>query len=353
MPTTVARQQFIHRASLVTLSLTALAAACATVIAWSAPVRQTMDMVVPPALLVVFLILLVLQIVRPARNGIIMRTALFAAFCALAAPAWFYSLQATRTPGLRLVDIYPPAASPLLLFAVTAMIYLPLRQGALAVLLGWLLVALPVLVYLLSHGQELATPRGADLFMTYGPVFVMLVVMLPVQRGLTGKIRELVAEQARVEAVANRDALTGLYNRRFGELFLQDMLQRGALAGVIMFDMDRFKAINDTYGHPVGDRVLREVAECCQRLLRKSECLTRWGGEEFLVVVPDVDVASLHELAQRVRKAIAGLKIEPVPQTSAAVGTTLLRAGDDMAEVLKRVDQALYRAKDLGGNVVV
>lgn len=352
MPLPQSRERFIHSASLITLSLTSFAGACASLIAWFGPVHRTMDMVIPPIMCVGFLALFIMQMRWPHRVGIIMRVALLLAFAALLAPAWFYTWQAAVTPGLQLIDIYPPVASLLLVLMVMSMIHLPVRLGVKVVLCGWLLVALPVLVYLFTHPLEMRTPRGADLLMTYGPVFVLLVVLLPVQRRLTSKIELLVTERAQMEAMANRDALTRLYNRRFGELVLQDMLTRRLPAGIIMFDMDRFKAINDTHGHPVGDRVLQQVAQCCQQLLRKNECLARWGGEEFLVAVPEVDAASLQALAERLRKSIAELAIDPVAQISASVGITLVQNADSVDDVLQRVDKALYRAKDLGGNVV-
>jgi diguanylate cyclase (GGDEF)-like protein len=121
---------------------------------------------------------------------------------------------------------------------------------------------------------------------------------------------------------------------------------------VIMFDLDRFKVINDNHGHPVGDRVLQQVAQCCQHLLRKNECLARWGGDEFLVAVPEVDHASLQTLAERLRKSINDLLIQPGPQISASIGITLVQDGDSLPGLLQRVDQALYRAKKQGGNVV-
>jgi diguanylate cyclase (GGDEF)-like protein len=352
MPPPLFRERFIHSASMITLSLTSFAAASATLIAWLEPVRRPMDLIIPPFICVAFLGLLIMLVRWPHHVGTIMRTALLAALAALVAPAWFYTWQATVTPGLQLIDIYPPVAALLLVLTVMAMIYLPTRQGAAVVILGWLLVALPVLVYLFAHPQELRTPRGADLFMTYGPVFILFVVLLPVQRGLTSKIQQLVSEQVRMEAMVNRDPLTRIYNRRFSELVLQDMLIRRMPAGVIMFDMDHFKAINDTHGHPVGDRVLQRVAQRCQELLRKNECLARWGGEEFLIVVPDVDITALQALAERLQKSIVELSIEPLPRISASVGITQLQHGDNPEDVLQRVDQALYRAKKLGGNVV-
>jgi diguanylate cyclase (GGDEF)-like protein len=309
-------------------------------------------MVIPPLMCVVFLVLLIMLLRWPHRVGLIMRVALAAALAALIAPAWFYTWQATLAPGLRLIDIYPPVAALLLALMVAAMIYLPTREGVTIVVAGWLLVALPVLIYLFAHPTELRTPRGVDLLMTYGPVFVLFLALLPVQRKLTSRIQHLVSEQVQMEAMINRDPLTRIYNRRFCTLVLQDLLGRQIPAGVIMFDMDRFKAINDTHGHPVGDRVLQRVAQRCQELLRKNECLARWGGEEFLVVVPDVDATALHALAERLRKSVDELSIEPVSLVSASVGITLVLDGDTTDTLLQRVDQALYRAKKLGGNVV-
>jgi diguanylate cyclase (GGDEF) domain len=254
---------------------------------------------------------------------------------------------------VQLISTYPPVASLLLALMVMVMIFLPARQAFLVVLLGWLLIALPVLVYLFAHRQEMDTPRGADLLMTYGPVVILVVVLLPVQRGLSGKIQRLAAERARMEVMVNRDPLTRIHNRRFSENALQDIFTRRTSAGVIMFDMDHFKAINDAHGHPVGDRVLQGVAQRCKELLRKDECLARWGGEEFLVVVPDVDASGLQQLAERLRSAIADLSIEPVPQVTASVGIALIRNDDNLANLLQRVDQALYRAKQQGGNGVV
>lgn len=352
MPASHHRERFIHSASMITLALTSFAAGVATLIARFAPVRRPLDLIIPPVMCVVFLGLLIVLSRWPSRVGTVMRIALLAALAALVAPAWFYTVQATSTPGLQLIDTYPPVAPLLLVLMVMAMIHLPTRQGASVVVLGWLLVALPVLVYLFAHPEEMRSPRGADLLMTYGPVFILFVVLLPVQRGLTSKIQRLVSQQASMEAEVNRDPLTRIYNRRFSEIMLDDLLDRQVPAGVIMFDMDHFKAINDNHGHPVGDLVLQRVAERCQELLRKNECLARWGGEEFMVVVPEVGLAALQALAERLRKSIAELSIEPVAVTSASFGITLFRDGDSVGQLLQRVDQALYRAKRQGGNVV-
>jgi diguanylate cyclase (GGDEF) domain len=155
-----------------------------------------------------------------------------------------------------------------------------------------------------------------------------------------------------MEVMIHRDPLTGIHNRHHSDQVLQNILSERRAAGVIMFDMDRFKAINDTHGHPAGDHVLQAVAQRCIELLRKDECVSRWGGEEFLVVVPDIDAAGLQQLAERLRHAIAELVVEPVPQVTASFGVALIEAADSIPNLLQQVDQALYRAKQQGGNCV-
>lgn len=352
MPQSASRERFTYIASMFALGLTVIAAGTAAVIPWLAPVRQPMDLVIPPLACAIFVGLLITLILRPYLVARVMLITLIVALLALAAPAWFYTWQASVTPGLRLVDIYPPVSALFLALMVMVMIYLPPKRAFIAVLLCWLLVALPLLAYLFLHPEEMQTPRGTDLLMAYGPVFVLLASLLPIQRGLTGKIERLVSEQAQMEIMVNRDPLTRLYNRRFGEHVLHDAMARRAPAGVIMFDLDRFKAINDTHGHPVGDVVLQHVAQRCQELVRKDVCLARWGGEEFLVAVPDVDADSLGRLADRLRVGIADLAIDQVPQIQASFGLALLEPGDTLGSLLRRVDQALYRAKQQGGDVV-
>ena len=155
-----------------------------------------------------------------------------------------------------------------------------------------------------------------------------------------------------MEMLLHRDPLTGVQSRLLGERMLREALAKGTPAGVIMLDLDSFKAINDTYGHPVGDQVLQAVASGCKGLLRENECISRWGGEEFLVIVPDVDASGLQRVAERLQTAIAGTRVAPVRQVTASFGTTMIRPGDTLDTVLQRADQALYRAKEQGGNRV-
>lgn len=343
----------VRLAVLIMLSLALFAGVCVTLMHWLSPVHRTMDMIVPPTASAIFGGLIVTLLRRPRWVLGIARIALVGAILALAAPAWFYTLQAGLVSGVQLVAVLPPVSSLFVVLLAMLMIFMPGRQTLPMALISWILIALPVLAYLVVHPQEMLTPRGRDLLMAYGPVSIMVVVLLPVQRGLSGTISRLALERARMEVMLHRDPLTGIQSRRLGERVLREFLDARTTAGVIMLDLDRFKAINDTHGHPVGDRVLQAVAERCVALLREGECMSRWGGEEFLVVVPDIDGPGLLGVAERLRSAIADLPVAPVRQVTASFGAVMIGGIDDLASVLQRVDQALYRAKRQGGNCVV
>lgn len=350
MQTPDSDDRYIRIAVMLLLSLGVLGGICATVIHWLAPVHRTMDLIVPPTLCALFVGLIVALVKRPDWVVGIARIDLLASGLAFAAPAWLYTMQAILTPRLQLIDILPPVSSLFVVFLVMLMIFIPGRAAFFAAALSWVVIALPVLAYLLFHREEMWTPRGRDLLMAYGPVSIMVVVLMPVQRGLVGKIRRLASERQRMEGMLHRDPLTGAQSRLLGEQILRHALTGGVPVGVIMLDLDQFKAINDTYGHPVGDRVLQAVTRGCRARLRGEECISRWGGEEFLAIVPNVDAPGLQRVAERLRSAIASLSIAPVRQVTASFGTTMIESGDSLDTVLHRADQALYRAKEQGGN---
>lgn len=344
---------YVRVAVLIMLWLGLFAGVCATLIHWLGPVHRTMDLIVPPTSCVVSGSLIVALMRRPWWLQGIVRVALAAAALALIAPAWFYTLHAASTPGVRLIDVLPPVPSLFVMLLVMVMVFIHGRRALMLALLCWLLIALPVLAYLALHTREMWTPRGTDLLMAYGPVSILVVVLLPVQRGLAGTIRRMASERERMEVMLHRDPLTGIHNRRLGERMLRELLGGARAAGVIMLDVDRFKSVNDTHGHPVGDQVLQAVAARCKALLRADECISRWGGEEFLVIVPGLDAAGLHMVAERLQMAVARLPVAPVRQLTASFGATMIDDADDFDSVLQRVDRALYAAKEQGGNCVV
>ena len=130
----------------------------------------------------------------------------------------------------------------------------------------------------------------------------------------------------------------------------------GSLKGNEVFDAAKKDA--EAFADKVETGGIREdkietVADACRGLLRAGKTISRWGGEEFLVIVPNVDAPGLQRVAERLRLAIADLSVAPVGQVTASLGATLLQGWDNQETVLQRADQALYRAKEQGGNRVV
>ena len=177
-------------------------------------------------------------------------------------------------------------------------------------------------------------------------------------RRLQAELREKNATLARLSTT---DPVTGLRNRRYVTEFLSLELLRAARyktpLAVLMLDLDHFKRINDTYGHRVGDTVLQAVAEVLRGTLRATDVAGRYGGEEFLVVLPQTDLQGAAVLGERVRAAIEQTTIpvegaEPLSVT-VSIGVAALGDGACSAEQLvERADAALYAAKDAGRNRV-
>jgi two-component system, cell cycle response regulator len=176
----------------------------------------------------------------------------------------------------------------------------------------------------------------------------------------TERLRDNV--QMSIEA-AITDALTGLNNRRYMETHLATLVEqahaRGKPLAVLVLDIDFFKAVNDTHGHDAGDDVLREFAVRLKKSIRGIDLACRLGGEEFVVVMPDTDMAVATMVAERLRRRIAA---DPFPiargerkvEVTISIGLSALNGAEDSAaKVLKRADQALYRAKRDGRNRVV
>jgi two-component system cell cycle response regulator len=180
------------------------------------------------------------------------------------------------------------------------------------------------------------------------------------KRRYTERLRDNV--QLSIE-MAITDALTGLFNRRYMETHLGTLIEQAASRGkplaALVLDIDYFKSVNDNYGHDAGDDVLRDFALRIKRSIRGIDLACRYGGEEFVVIMPETDMAVAAMVAERLRRRIAaepfaidrGSRTIPV---TISVGIAALRGRDDnAAAVLKRADQALYRAKRDGRNRVV
>jgi len=168
---------------------------------------------------------------------------------------------------------------------------------------------------------------------------------------------ELERANAEVGALARTDPLTGLANRRQGDSWMRmavDVAREDSTPlGCIMVDIDGFKAINDMFGHPVGDLALIETARLLAEGVRPSDRVIRLGGDEFLILAPGADVAGAGILAERLRQVLVSRAIEPIGRgLTAGFGVAALRDGEMAGELVRRADEALLRAKAAGRNRV-
>ncbi len=159
-----------------------------------------------------------------------------------------------------------------------------------------------------------------------------------------------------LEHLSSTDQLTSLANRRKLEEYLEQKLKeanRGGFFSIIMIDIDKFKLINDTYGHEIGDHVLIHTAHLMQETIRNSDLLGRWGGEEFLLILPQTDLKGALIMAEQLRSKIYNFTFENYPNhVSMSLGVTHYHNGDTHNTIVKRADNALYQAKNTGRNKV-
>jgi diguanylate cyclase (GGDEF)-like protein/PAS domain S-box-containing protein len=163
--------------------------------------------------------------------------------------------------------------------------------------------------------------------------------------------------EADLEYRATNDVLTGLFNRRKFEEMLEQELERNGRYGtqfsLVMFDVDHFKAVNDNHGHETGDRILRRLAETVGQRIRATDILGRWGGEEFMVLLPETGPAGAARLAESIRIKVAESDFPGPGRITISMGVVSPQAKERRRDLTKRADDALYRAKAAGRNQVV
>ncbi len=221
------------------------------------------------------------------------------------------------------------------------------------------------IVLLTSRGEQedivQGMESGADDYVTKPYDMHELVMRLKAGQRIVDLQARLSSVQQALREQATHDALTGLLNRRA----IMDILERevarasrlGSRLAVLMIDLDHFKRINDTLGHPVGDALLKESAARMESSIRAYDRVGRYGGEEFLVVLPNISRADASQVAERLRARIAGSTVPthrgPVDVT-ASVGICVAQgvANLDVDTILREADDALYQAKESGRNRV-
>lgn len=221
----------------------------------------------------------------------------------------------------------------------------------------------------LRDGQE----RQAEVYLHHRaghrlPVQVRILPIRDEAGTITGAVeifsdacakKRLLAEIDQLKNMSMRDPLTGLGNRRAAEQEFRrrrsEYARLGIPFGLLFADIDRFKVVNDTHGHAVGDRVLDLVARTLQNALRGMDTVTRWGGEEFLMILPMLDGQGLAAIAERVRRFV---ETSPLPlgagqlAITVSVGGVLATVRDSMGTLVHRADAMMYKAKQGGRNRV-
>jgi diguanylate cyclase (GGDEF)-like protein len=257
-----------------------------------------------------------------------------------------------------------PARAVLTPFYLVAMLFGVLRLNARRMMVLALLALLAHAVML--HVLYLRAP-GMDPLAALAE-FVVLAVVLPwfaVMGGYVSRLRSRLSDShrelqqafERIGELAIRDELTGAYNRRY----LMDALAReqsraerlGTPFAICLIDIDRFKSINDGHGHAAGDKVLKEFARLVPPELRAVDVYGRFGGEEFLVILPATERAGAQACAERVRAKTEAASFPGIPRVTITVGVATYGMKEPVSALLARADKALYEGKNAGRNRVV
>jgi diguanylate cyclase (GGDEF)-like protein len=193
-------------------------------------------------------------------------------------------------------------------------------------------------------------------------LIVTIVFIIAFLFGIRPTILELLNEKKKLLKYANTDPLTQLYNRRaFSIAFDREinLLNRGASkkAALVLMDLDDFKRVNDVFGHDVGDIVLKGVSSTLKHTIRSTDVLARFGGEEFILLLPDTTVENALILCEKIRVTISEQSCKYAPNTSLSMttlsmGVVPLSKEQDFDEHLTQVDKILYKAKHAGKNCI-
>lgn len=211
----------------------------------------------------------------------------------------------------------------------------------------------------LRHPQRYAPYQEAFDFAVLATIVPSISMLAERLNRLRGKLRqqrdELTRALKKIEELASLDELTGLYNRRYMMQQFDIQLKRSKRSGwplaVALIDLDHFKQVNDTHGHAVGDEVLCSFAKCLGSVMRETDILARWGGEEFLLIFANTAVETAEQVLERMRQQLEQTQVcAHLPQLRVrfSAGVTQSKGTEKMEILLERADKALYLAKTAG-----
>jgi len=281
-----------------------------------------------------------------------------------------------RREGLRIASALVTATLALLVCCATlwalmagwmsssaSLTILQLALVALAMALGWAMLS-----RMMELRKETEAAQSAQLAIVANQAYTLEGMVAQRNAELSARLRELsearqsseLANQSlqraldQLEQAASTDRLTGAWNRRrFEEAVLPEIAlahRRRDPLSLLMFDLDHFKRVNDTYGHGAGDAVLAGTAQTVRLHLRASDSLVRWGGEEFLVMTPATRLEGALGLAEKLRAAVEAIDFPDVGHVTMSLGVSEYAVGEGLEEWIERTDKALYQAKSEGRN---
>lgn len=192
----------------------------------------------------------------------------------------------------------------------------------------------------------------ASILMCY---ITLALVLITFQLVILKEDKELKEALDKVTRLANYDGLTNLYNRRaFNEIMMLEVnrILNGGFLSLIITDIDYFKKVNDTFGHLIGDEVLKKVSDELKSKLRENDLIARWGGEEFIVMLAHTDISGAQMVAEKLRLCIQELSFTNEMHITMSFGVSQYQQGEDISNTVKKADDALYKAKHNGRNRV-
>lgn len=170
-------------------------------------------------------------------------------------------------------------------------------------------------------------------------------------------ISDTILKQIQLENKSTHDKLTGAFNREYFEshknLIINEYTKENHLLIFSILDIDFFKKVNDTYGHDIGDKVLKQFVQIIQNSSRNDDLVIRWGGEEFILLLKINSIDNAKKVLENIRKTIAQISFEKVEHITCSIGATVYRENETIEDSFKRADKALYEAKNSGRNKVV
>ncbi len=352
------------------------------------PGRHRLRVLMTLLTLLAYLLFVLLQLVMNRYGLIETRTAFWLSAYCLLGSAGFYLLLRSRLSErisvepslmvwqnmhsvLAVVWAYAAVASVrgavlaiLVLIVAYGMFALSARQARWLALVSVLLLA--AAMFWKSRTDPQAYPASVEaVHLAIVTIVLLGVSALSIRMGalrahLKTQRRELEASLERIQRLATQDELTGLVNRRHMTALLRaEQLRQqrsGQAMSVVMLDLDYFKRINDSHGHQAGDAALRTFAQCIQPLLRGADVLARWGGEEFLLMLPETGQKEALQCVQRMRGGLAQTSfdaIAPGLQLTFSAGLAVCQPGESIDARIELTDKALYRAKEAGRNCTV